>query len=246
MDNLLAVGLSHQTAMRRRMDVVANNIANMDTTAYRGETVTFRDHLFEMDGEAKRAIRPIAQVLDFGTIRDLAEGAIESTDNPLDIALTGRGFLAVETEAGETLYTRNGRLRRDGEGALVTANGQRVLDEDDRPIFLTDADTGLAIDETGAIESRAGFVGQLKLVAFADEQLMERRGDTLFATEQPEEAPQALRVIQGTVEGSNVNAIAEVTEMISVLRSYQSMQKSLDSYAELRDRAVERLPRIQG
>lgn len=246
MDTVLSVGLSHQTSIERRMDVIANNIANASTTAFKGERAVFGEFLFTMEGKTPASLRQVHMVIDRGVVPDFREGSIETTNNPLDIAIQGPGFLVVETETGERLYTRAGVLTRNAAGELTTPEGARVLNDADRPITIAGDDLRLEITEDGRIRSDKGEIATLRLVDFADHQQLERRGQRLFATDQPAlPAPAETRIIQGALEESNVNAIEEVTNMINVLRSYQSMERSLNSYSDLRDRAVERLSRVQ-
>lgn len=245
MDSVLSVGMSHQAATGRRMDIIANNIANASTTAYRAERVAFQDYLFEMDTKAPQALRELRFVLDYGIVPDMRQGAIFATGNTFDIALDGAGFLAVEGADGERLYSRAGSLLRNNEGDLTLQNGARVLGTNGQPIAIDDGDLPLEITADGTLRSGAGEIGRLMLVDFAGMKAMERRGDTLFATDQEELPPEGLRIVQGSLEGSNVNPIKEVTDMISVMRSYQSMERTLQSHGELRDEAIERLARVQ-
>lgn len=248
MDSVLSVGMSHQAAVGRRMDIIANNIANASTTAYRAERVAFQDYLFEMDVKAPPALRELRFVLDYGIVPDMRQGEIFSTGNSFDIALDGPGFLAVEGPDGpdgERLYSRAGSLLRNAAGELTLQNGSRVLGANGQPIAIDDGDIPVGISEDGTLSSAAGEIGQLLLVDFAEMKAMERRGDTLFATDQEALPPEGLRIVQGSLEGSNVNPIKEVTDMISVMRSYQSMERTLESHGELRDEAIERLARVQ-
>jgi len=245
MDSLLSVGISHQSAMLHRMDVIANNIANSSTTGFKGERVTFRDHLHSMDGNAPEQLRDLRMVQDFGSRAVMKEGPIETTDNPLDIALKGDGFLVVQGENGEELFTRNGALRINGEGQLAAASGQPVLDDNGQPIELAQEDVDIQITEDGRISSRAGVIGELQLVRFDNPQNLERQGDSLFSTDQASRPAEAVRVVQGALEGSNVDPVKQVTEMINVMRSYQSMQRTLQDYGDMRSDAIERLPRVQ-
>lgn len=98
MDTLLSVGLSHQGAMMRRMDVIANNIANASTTAFKRERVVFQDYLFEMKGEGPKDLRQVQMVLDYGVVPDMKNGELNPTNNPLDVALDNEGFMVVEND----------------------------------------------------------------------------------------------------------------------------------------------------
>lgn len=245
MDTLLSVGMSHQAALNRRMDVVANNIANASTTAFKKERVVFQDYLFEMKGDAPRDLRQVSMVLDYGVVPDMRHGDIETTGNPLDIALDGEGFLVVQNDLGERLYTRSGALRIDQQGFLTTRTGELVIDQNNLPIAIAPDDVAIEIAENGQIRSKVGDIGQMQFVRFDRLEALERRGDALYANDAPELPVEGLRIVQGALEGSNVNAIEQVTEMITVLRSYQSMERSLNTYGEMRDRAVERLSRVE-
>lgn len=245
MDTILSVGLSHQDAMRRRMDVIANNIANASTTAYKSERVVFQDYLFNMEGKGPKALRDVQMVLDYGVLPDMKGGALQSTGNPLDIALEGEGFFVVENNQGDRLYTRNGKLGINDAGELVTQSGARVLGMNDQPIALNIDDALITISDDGTIITENGEIAQIQMTGFASYQGLQRRGDSMFATDQPELPPVNLRIHQGTLEGSNVNPIQQVTEMITALRSYQTMERSLSDYSDLRDRAIDRLASLQ-
>lgn len=244
MDNLLYVAMSHQSAMQRRMDVVSNNIANMNTTGFRGERVTFRHHLEELEGDGPKGMTNVNFTLDYGILRNLEQGSFMPTNNPLDVALEGSGFLTIENDLGETLYTRSGHLRINAESELILASGQRVLDENGNPITIDPEDTNIKITKDGRIFSDLGEIARLGLAAFNDEQNMERLGAAIYRTDEPPKDPQDLNVLQGSLEGSNVNSISEITEMINVMRSYQSVQRQMDSVQELRDRSIDRLARV--
>ncbi|WP_281301168.1 MULTISPECIES: flagellar basal-body rod protein FlgF [unclassified Iodidimonas] len=245
MDTLLSIGLSHQGAMLRRMDVIANNIANASTTAFKRERVVFQDYLFTMKGEGPKELRDVRMVLDYGVVPDMSKGEFIMTRNPLDVAMENEGFMVIQSDEGERLYTRNGNFRINIDGELTTQTGQRVLGVNDQPIRINPDDTNIIITEDGTMRSDLGDIGQIQMVQFANYQGLERRGDSLFATEREELPPAELRLVQGALEGSNVNPIEQVTSMINVLRSYQSMERSLNTYSEQQDRAIDRLSQVQ-
>ncbi len=245
MDTLLSVGLSHQDAMRRRMDVIANNIANASTTAYKSERIVFQDYLFNMEGKSPKNLRDVRMVLDYGILPDMKAGALQSTGNPLDIALEGEGFFVVEDDQGNRLYSRSGKLGKNDAGELVTQSGARVLGTNDQPIMLDPDEAQITISDDGTITTENGEVARIQMIGLASYQGLARRGDGLFATEQPELPPQNLRILQGMLEGSNVNTIQQITEMMTVLRAYQTMERSLSDYSDLRSSAIDRLARVQ-
>lgn len=247
MDNTLYVGLSHQMAMRRHMDVVANNLANMNTTAFKRESVLFQEYLKSTNSTAPGSSEDIAFVFDFGVARNYTAGALIETGNPLDLAVTDRGFLAVQGEDGEIFYTRNGHLSLGQDGALVTPSGYPILDVDGNEIIITEDDRSLIIAPDGTISSTAGEIAQIQLVEFApeDEQFLRKAGDSLFETEvQPQPAVKA-RILQRMVEGSNVEPIKEMVQMMSISRAYQQTAKMMEQYQDMYNRSVERIGKVQ-
>src|SRR5690242_12630111 len=113
MSNALSIALSSQSALRRQMEVIANNIANSSTPAFKGEQMVFRQWLLKEPGSA-----PLSFVHDWGTARDMRQGTLSRTGNKLDLALQGDGYLAIQTPEG-VRYTRNGRLQLDADHRLV-------------------------------------------------------------------------------------------------------------------------------
>ncbi len=248
MDTLLHINLSQQTALQRKMDVIANNMANMSTTAYKGEQVLCENFVDQFRSEEDRDLNEVNYLLDFGTIRSLEDGPVQVTQNPLDVALQGDGFLTVETDAGETLYTRRGHLMLNNENFLVLqGSGERVQDVNGNDITIDPQQDGsVTIAEDGTISGDQGQIAVMNLVRFEDERALERRGNALF--DAADEAPvpvEELQLVQGAVEGSNVNPIKEVTEMIGVMRAYQSAQRAADRIDDLRERAIERLATVR-
>lgn len=246
MDTTLYVSLSHQTALRRHMDLIANNIANASTTAFRREQVIFQEFLVNTKANANRDAREVAFVEDYGVARDNRQGALVTTGNNLDIAIIGEGFLNVEhPSTNESFYSRNGRLSVSHDGFLVLPSGHRVLNDQGQPISIGTEDLALRIAEDGTIASSQGVVGQIALFTFENEGLMRKVGDGLYTSdENPAEAANST-VQSGTLEGSNVNSIQEMTNMISVMRSYQSTSRMVDKYQDMRMRGIERLGRVQ-
>ena len=237
LENASYVNVSHQVALRRQMDIIANNIANLNTTAYRGERALFQEFLVPTSDNQE-----ISFVQDIGLIRDLAEGEMVQTGNPLDVAINGRGFFVVETENGPR-YTRNGNFTTNDIGQLVTNEGRLLLDEDNQPIQLDLADGELTIAGDGTITSEIGPIAKLQLVTFDNPQRLQKQGSTLYSTEDPPLPAENTRVVQGMLEKSNVQGVLEVTRMIHVMRSYQATQKMLDTGHELQRRAIDKLGR---
>ncbi|MCG8506963.1 MAG: flagellar basal-body rod protein FlgF [Sphingomonadales bacterium] len=244
MDTTLYVGLSHQTAMRRKLDVVANNIANMNTTAFRKESIMFQDFVMQMQGTANPELKDVSYVLDYGLLRHLSDGQMVATANPLDVAISGPGYFTVENENGDTYYTRNGHFTLSNNGYLTTSAGYYLLDENGNRIAIAAEDSNLEFAGDGSLSTRDGVLTKITVVDFPDTQNLKKIGDTLFQTDQAPTPSEGARLAQGMIEGSNVNPIHEVTEMIDVLRSYQSTERMLNNYQEMRQRAITDLGKV--
>ena len=241
MDNTVYVGLSHQMALSRHLEVIANNIANMNTTAFKAERVSFREYLADETETAVEGFEQLSFVYDVGVSRSLQEGEFISTQAPMDFAIKGPGFFTVMTPSGEERYTRNGNFALNGTGVLVTASGNPVLDIAGNEIVIDSQDTSFTVAEDGTVTTSAGVIGRINLVEFSDEAAMEKLGEGLFSTT---EAPQPAlnpHIEQGMLENSNVTPILEITNMIDVLRNYQATSRLLKDYEDLQRRTVQTL-----
>jgi flagellar basal-body rod protein FlgF len=234
--------LSHEQALRRRMDVVANNLANVTTTGFKREQPLFHETLRQSQG-AQPAGRQVSFVLDYGAVHDQAEGAFTATGNPLDLAIDGPGYLSVALEDGGTAFTRSGKLAVLEDGRLATAGGRPLLGENGQPITLPpEAQGRLRIARDGSIEGPDGVLGRLTVTTFADERALVVRGDGLLTGEGGTTLPPAeTRLRSGGLESSNVQPIVETTAMIQILRAYQSSKRMGDAMDDMRKRAIDRL-----
>lgn len=240
-ENAQLIGLSRQMALQRQMDVLANNMANINSTGFKAEAILFEEYIMPVaaDRTFPRGDQPLSYVQDWATMHDLAPGSISQTGNPFDVALSGEGFLAVMTPQGER-WTRNGVLEVNSDGLLVTQNGYPVLSATGEPIRFDAEEADITITASGAITSSAGNKGALRIVEFANPQELTRAGDTMFAGGTPVDA-QSTYVMQGAVERSNVSGIAEMSEMIRVTRAYSSLADLMNKQDELRRTAIQRL-----
>ena len=156
MENTLLVGLSRQMTLERQMDVVANNVANINTTGFKADRSLFEEYLRSPAHEDNfvRADRRVSFVQDRATFHDFAAGPSEQTKNPLDVAIDGKAFLVVQTAAGER-YTRDGGLQINNQGQLVTASGDPVLGTSG-PIVFQPTDKAINIAADGNVTVRRG------------------------------------------------------------------------------------------
>lgn len=242
MDNSLFLGLSAQRALERRLAITANNLANADTTGFKADMAMFRP---AKAGEARAEDRPtdIRYVRDVGVARDFTTGPIERTGGPLDLAIDGDGFFAVQGEEG-TLYTRDGAFQLNPDGVLVTKEGRPVLSEAGAPIVLDPRGQSPTVDSEGNLRVGAANVGRIQVAAFAAPETLRKVGENLFAPEGQPTIEATGRLVQGALEGSNVNAITELTRLIEVSRAYEGATRIVRAADDLRQRAIERLGRV--
>ena len=242
MDNSFMVGLSAQQVLRMRMDTTANNLANMTTAGFKVEHVVSRE-LSEKPATASDNPQEIAFTDAWMLQRDFSTGPLERTGNALDFAIEGDGFFAVQTPAGEA-YTRDGRFNLNDRGEIVTRNGEVVLGEGG-PITVDPEGGPLSVSRDGAISQDNVVLGEVRVVAFQTQGALERVGNNLWKeTDQQTTAATDVRVASGFVEGSNVNAVLELTEMIEVSRAYTSIAKMISQADELRGTSIDKLAKV--
>lgn len=239
MENSIYIGLSRQVALRANMDIVANNIANMNTSGFRAQNILFEEYL----SDPRYADDELSLVYDYGQYQNTDQGAMSLTGNDLNVALEGPGFMAVEMLGGETGYTRDGNFQITADGTLVNSSGRPILGNGG-PIVIPANAGDVTIDERGIISTQAGQVGQLQLVEFENVQELEPVGHNLYRTDGQVSPSVETRVSQGYLEGSNVNPIVETTRMIEILREFQGLRRVLDGEHErLRD-AISKLTQV--
>jgi len=237
MENAITVGLSHQIVLARALDVAANNVANQTTTGFKSERVSFREYLSVIEGP-QAGDREVSLVYDPDSYTDFSPGGLEATHADLDFAIDGDGFFAVETAAG-VRYTRDGHFGLNNFGELVNRDGALVLDESRTPILI-DPDAGpLLLSPEGEFQQNGSPIAQLGVFEFNDLRSLQKSGANLFsASEEPQQAVFA-QVRQGFVEISNVAPI--MTEMIKILRAYESAAQVVQTSDELARNAVRTL-----
>jgi flagellar basal-body rod protein FlgF len=236
MENAGYVGLSYQMALERKMNAIANNVANMDTTGYKSQHIQFKEYVSQTDAE-----QPLSLVYDYGEYKNFGGGAVTDTGNPLDIALVGNGFLKVRTVEGDEFYTRNGRLQIDNNNQLVTSSGETVLDQGGQAISIPDGESNIRITPEGTLAGKQGPFGQIGISKFQNPQLLEPVGNSLFKSSADPQPDPETRIQQGALEGSNVNPIFEMTNMMEVQRRYQSVARMLQTDHDRQRDAIRKL-----
>ena len=249
MENALLIGLSRQVVLERQMDVVANNVANVNTSGFKADRSLFEEHLIPTAHEDNFVGRDrrLSFVQDRATFHDFSQGATELTKNPLDVAIDGSGFLVVQTPAGER-YTRDGGLQINNQGQLVNASGYQVLGGSG-PITFQPTDKEVTIAADGNITVLEGINridsvrGKLRMVSFAQAQKLVKEGANLYAPGEGNAAQPDItsRVRQGFIEKSNVNSVTEMSRMIEITRTYTQISAMLQQHSDLRRTAIEKL-----
>jgi flagellar basal-body rod protein FlgF len=244
MDNTILITLSAQNALRRQMDVAANNMANMSTAGFKSESVLFEPVIRRPASISERP-KTVEFVRDYTIARDFRPGALQRTDNPLDFALTGDGYFTIQTTEGNA-YTRDGKFQLDTQGRLVTHDGRSVLDIAGQPINLDLTLGEPLVGRDGTISQGGNQMAQLGIAAFARPGAMEKIGDNLWKPKNEQATPSTnTQVIQGMMEGSNVVAITELTRIMEISRAFESASRLQKQTEDLRGRAIERLARVQ-
>lgn len=243
MDSPGYILLSRLALQSRATQVLANNIANADTPGFRAQHPLFAAYLTRQREAALPGARDAAYVQDRATWREGRTGPIQTTGNPLDIAITGEGYLVVETPRGER-YTRAGRLSLSGDGRITDTEGNAVLSQGGGPIAVSSADTRIDILGDGTVRSENGTLGQLRIVRFDRPERLLAEGTRLFdaAGEEPRPADQPA-ISQGAFEGSNVSPVVEITRLTAELREFQFAVQFADREGERITTAVERILR---
>jgi flagellar basal-body rod protein FlgF len=251
MENALLIGLSRQMALTHELDVVANNIANIDTVGFKADNASFSQYLMPgaRDGQFPGKDQRVSFVEDNATWIDFSPGALERTGNPLDVAVDGKGYFAVQAPGGQQRYTRNGTFSINATGQLVDSDGNQVQGANG-PIIFQNTDKDVIISPTGIVTVRDGTGtasaqrGQLQIVDFAQPQRLQKVGASSFTAPPdlaPTPAPTNTRVVQGALEKSNVRPVAEMARMIEITRNYSDIAAILQQEGDMRRNSLQQL-----
>jgi flagellar basal-body rod protein FlgF len=241
MENPSYIALSRQMVLSRQLDIIANNLANVNTGGYKREDLAFVEYLAKPDIAGNptfvRSDGKAALVQDLGMVRDSRQGPLTQTDAPFDLAINGDAYFVVETPEGPR-YTRVGRFQVDANSQLVTSDGYAVQGTNG-PIAVPPDDGDVKIARDGTISTIGGPLGRIQLVRFDEETSLKNAGGSglYVASGAPLPDPDS-EVIQGMVEESNVQPVIELTEMIAVHRNFQAAQKMVDAQDDMTRRVI--------
>ena len=217
--------------------VIGQNVANIETVAYRREIAVMRSNFDQVTDDARAAL---AQPQTIDTVIDLRPGVLKSTSETLHLALEGPGFFVVDTPQGEAL-TRRGDFRLDSAGRLVTQAGLPVLG-DGGAIQLEGATPQIAPD--GTVRVNGEIVARLRIAQVATESQLTALGGDLYGAVQLPEANDAARVRQGFLEASNVESVQEMVRLMETMRHFESVQRFVRGYDDMMGKAISELGKV--
>jgi flagellar basal-body rod protein FlgG len=247
-------------AQSERLDTIANNLANVNSTGFKKDRQVFSEYLsaYEKEQQLMKVPRVPASVESFydmqggdkayvnaaGTYTDLSQGQMKVTQSPLDFALQGKGFFEVLTPEG-VRWTRNGSFSLNGEGQLVTKDGYQVLTQGNQAPEQRVIQVGnqqLTASQQGDLYIGGNAVGKLAVVDFTDPSTQIRKeGNGLYQRNSQEVLPvppESTRVFQGFLEGSNVNVVEEMTDMIMAHRVFEATQQAVKAFDHMDDKLI--------
>lgn len=263
------VPLSGQIAQQRKVETIANNIANANTNGYKKDRLAFKEYLSAVDNPSSDIDIPNGEFSpdDFyrsrgaenamvkvdGSYTDFEQGPLKPTGNQFDLALHGKGFFEVLTPNG-IRFTRNGNFTLNKDSELVTDRGYKLLtklteEEAKDPnkaditsrIVKIPAGEKFSISKEGDLYTKSGQVGTISVVEFKDLNAIRKEGHALFinnSTENTKRDEVATSVNQGFVEGSNVNAVKEMSELINAHRHFDNIQNAIKTYDSISSKIV--------
>ena len=229
---ILASGLLYQ---QRKLDVIANNLANIDTDGFKKVLLTAQAYSVKNSDESENLnpsspLNPsnnfVYPVMGIEKV-DTSPGELKRTGNPLDVAINGKGFFAVKV-GDKVFYTRDGHFLLDPQGYLITQNGNPVLDENGNKILIGNAPlSSIKITKDGTIFVGTRWIAKLKVVNLKG---IKHVGNNLYTGEITKNEP--FEVVQGYLEGSNVNPVEEMTRMIETVRAYEAFANAMKTLDE--------------
>lgn len=244
MDSGFYAACQGMRAQTQALEVMANNLANVNTPGYLGELTSFNSLLASahgtLNGPLNRAVNNFNTLGD--THLDLASGNLEPTGNSLDFAIEGEGLFAVQTPGG-TMYTRNGGFRVSSSGQLITATGDAVLGEQG-PVTLPAGPISVSPD--GAISVNGAVSGKLRIVEFSSGSQLKAEGNSLYSANAADELPSTRSSVrQGMLNAANISPVASVVNLISMQRNADMLQRALSAfYSDFNRIAADELPRV--
>ncbi len=250
MNRGLYIATQGMTTQMKKMDIISNNIANVNTAGFKRDDVVTRSFneelMLKQNDEDKKYMPPRIGTMNFGVTvdniyTDFTQGSYEKTDNPLDLGIEGDGFFKVmkisEDGKEEIRYTRDGSFTISSNNTLVTKNGEKVLGKNGEITIGTGKE--ISISEEGMFYVDEELVDEIDIVIFKDNEFLKKEGNNLYiGLDGLEEKEEKVKLLQGFRETGNVNPVKEMVEMITLSRAYETNQKIITTYDTLMSKSA--------
>ena len=241
MDTLTIAAAGGMQSRMQSLDMLANNLANTGTGGYKSDREFYNLYVSAetdsgVDGSA--AALPIIEK----PWTDFSQGTLRATGSAWDLALSGKGFFAVDGPS-ETLYTRNGNFRVTAAGSLVTAEGYKVRTASGEDLKIQPAGA-LQVSPDGTVSQDGQTLGRLQIGDFSDTSALIKQGSSYFRTPLALQAASAVQVAQGELESSNVGAAESAVRLVEVMRQFEMLQKAATLGSQMNREAVEEVARV--
>ncbi len=244
MDSISVMAAGGLRSRMASLDVLANNLANAATNGYKSDREFYS--LFSSEGAGADDTGDIAKMPSIDKKwTDFSQGVLQSTSNPLDLALSGTGFFAVNGPSGP-LYTRNGSFQLSSKGELVTSDGYTVRSQGGGSIKV-DHTAPIEVTPQGEVQQHGLPVGRLEVVTFADTNVLAKQGGTYFRNSSTTAKPTTatnVQVRQGQIENSNVQTPEAAVQLVGVMRQFEMLQKAVTVSADMGKKGIEEVARV--
>lgn len=242
MDPITAVAASGMRARMESLDLLANNVANASTGGYKADREFYSLYVAPESAPAYTSDPGSTMPVIERHWTDLSQGVLQTTGNPLDLALSGKGFFTVQGPSGP-LYTRNGCFSLAPDGKLVTAEGYPVQSASQTPLVATGS-SPIQITADGTVTQGGNTIGQLSVVDFTSTAGMAKQGNNYFRAAGQAPAPSHAAVEQGKLEASNSGAADAAVRLVSIMRQFEMLQKAVSLGAEMNQQAIEQVAKV--
>ncbi len=244
MDPLSVLAAGGIRSRMESLDLLANNLANASTTGYKVDREFYSLFTGDQEEAGEEGNKSTVPLID-KRWTDFSQGVLQTTGNPADMALEGKGFFTVNGPAGP-LYTRNGSFQVSAAGILTTADGYAVRSRAGGTIKL-DSTSPLEVTREGQVQQGGATIGELDVVNFANTMSLSKQGSNYYQNGDPKVPPTAaadVQVHQGQLESSNVNTPASAVQLVGVMRQFEMLQKAIKLSMDMEQKGISEVARI--
>ena len=241
MDTLTISAAGGMRARMESLDMLANNLANTETGGYKSDREFYNLYVSAEAGGAENGSAATLPVIE-RPWTDFSQGSLRATGSDLDLALSGKGFFAVDGPSG-SLFTRNGSFRVAADGSLVTSEGYAVRTVSGGGIKVQPSGA-VVVTADGAVRQNGQTLGSLEIADFADSSALVKQGASYFHTAMASQPATAVKVEQGKLESSNVGAAESAVRLVAVMRQFEMLQKAATLGAQMNKQTIEEVARV--